>query len=156
MREESNCQEKADFLGPYLMKHSMEFVELCSQIKKGSISVEASKRAFDDCLRDFEEHQLRTIKDLERMLEETNEEVEKFKEFIIKFKDHFTKENIENIAVEGEGLQRFRNVLQKRLHTQRSENETRLIEFRKELLKDERLNSKLREQSSRETNTATV
>lgn len=145
MREEIARREKADYLGPYLVKHSMALSEVCTQIKKGSISMEASKRAFDDCLKDFKEHQLATLKDVQRMLDETNEEVVKFKEFIVKFKDHFTAENIENITKEGEELQRYKHILQKRLTELRSSHEPKLHEFQNELLNDERLNPQFRE-----------
>lgn len=144
LRNEQDRRENADFLGPYLIKHSREFVELCSQIKEGSISFDASKRAFDDCIKDFEDHQTNTVKDVERMLEETRDEVEKFKEFITKFKDHFTAENVENITKEGEGLQRFKHVLQKRLIELKISNERKLEEFRKVIIEDERLNAEFR------------
>lgn len=139
LREENNLRERADFLEPYLLKHSMEFLELWSQIKKGSMSGEASKKAFDDCLKDFEDQQQTAMADLQRMLEETNEEVEKFKEFIVKFKDHFTSKNIDNITKEGEGLQRFKHVLQRRLAELTTRKESQLEEFQREILKDERL-----------------
>lgn len=144
MREESDRREKADYLGPYLLKHSMEFAELCSQMKKGSITVEASRRAFHDCLDDLKDHQMTTMNEVQKMLEETNEEIEKFKEFILKFKEHFTTENIENITKEGEGLQRFKHVLQRRLNELKSQCEVELQERKKELLKDDRLNAEFR------------
>lgn len=144
MREESDRREKADYLGPYLLKYSTEFTELCSQMKDGSISMEASQRAFDDCLKDFEDHQLTTIAEVEQMFEATNEEVVKFKEFIVKFKDHFTPENIDNITKEGAGLQRFKHVLQRRLTELRSQCKAKLQERRTELLKDCRLNTEFK------------
>lgn len=144
LREENDRRERADFLEPYLLKHSTEFLELWSQIKKGSMSEEASRKAFDDCLKDFEDQQQMAIGDLQRMLDETVEEVEKFKEFIAKFKDHFTAKNIDNITKEGEGLQRFKHVLQRRLEELRNRNESQLEEFKREILKDERLSSEFR------------
>lgn len=144
MREENDRRQKADYLGPYLLKHSMELVELCTQIKQGSISYDASQRAYEDCLQDFEEQQQGTQDEVEKMLQETNEEVEKFKEFIVKFKDHFTAENIESITRDGEGLQRFKHVLQKRLIELKSQNEGKLDEFKKAILSDERLNAEFR------------
>lgn len=144
LRNEQDRRENADFLGPYLIKHSREFVELCSQIKEGSISFDASKRAFDDCVKDFEDHLITTVQDVEKMLEETKEEVEKFKDFITKFKDHFTTDNLEHITKEGEGLQRFKHVLQKRLIELKICNEGKLKEFRSIILEDERLNPEFR------------
>lgn len=144
MRNEQDRRENADFLGPYLIKHSREFVELCSQIKEGSISFDASKRAFDDCVKDFEDQRACTVSDVERMLDETKVEVEKFKEFITKFKDHFTTANVEQITKEGEGLQRFKHVLQKRLNELKACNERKLKEFRNLVLEDDRLNLEFR------------
>lgn len=151
LREETDRREKADHLEPYLLKHSVKFTELCSQIKQGSISFEASQRAFDDCLKDYADYQETTLKEVERMLHETNEEMGKFKVFIVKFKDHFTAENIEQITREGEGLQRFKHVLQKRLAELKSQNEIKLKELTKEILRDDRLNAEFR-QRQREAN----
>ena len=141
LREENDRREKADYLGPYLLKHSMDFGELFSQAKnQGLISFEASKRAFQDCLNDFRETQENASSEVERMLAEANEEVAKFKEFIVKFRDQFTAENLENISREGEALQLFKNVLQRRLAELKVQNEERMREFQEEILRDERLN----------------
>lgn len=150
LREASDRREKADFLAPFLLKHSIEFVEMCSQMQKGSISVDASRKAFQDCVDEFAREQARREKDLETLLEDTNAEVEKFKEFIVKFKDHFTAENIENVQREGESLSRFRNVLHRRLSEMRQKNEAQLQAFRRDILSDERLNEEFRRSAHEE------
>lgn len=150
MKEENDRREKADYLGPYLLKQSMAFAEVCRQIQTGTISYEASKTAFNECLKDYQEHQNSTLSEVEKMLEETNAEVEKFKDFILKFKDQFTGENIENVTREGESLQRFKSALIRRLAELKKKKTVQLIDFKTEILKDNRLDKKFREEQKQE------
>lgn len=65
MKDEADRRDSADLLGPYLVKYSRILVELCSQIKDGSISKEASKSAYEDCMLDLKQHHNDMIHELE-------------------------------------------------------------------------------------------
>ena len=126
-REQLSKSQQADFLAPYLVRHT------------GVPQKAEATRAFKDCLDDLRKHHAELYEELKTRLDELAGEEQTLRKFLMKFQEQLDDDEYEKFMVDGDNIEKHKNVIQMRIASVLEEYERKFENLKLTLQDDPRL-----------------